>query len=137
MYLKIFLFLLVWGPVALPSWGFADPAGKEHGHKTPHGGAIQEAEGLKAEFLIDKDGQPKVYLFDRAMKALDRADIPTKLTIKAHDGARHSRELKGVKDPKEGIVYKGDPIKGLKDWDTAVVSLKIKDSWSHLRYSHH
>jgi hypothetical protein len=115
----------------------ADPAGKEHAHKTPRGGIVQEAEGIKGELLFDKDGQPKFYLYDRAMKALDRADIPAKLTVKGHDGAQHSRELKAVKDPKEGIVYKGEPIKGLKDWDTAVVSLKIKDRWNHLRYSHH
>jgi len=115
----------------------ADPAGKEHAHKTPRGGIVQEVEGIKAEFLFDKDGQPKLYLYDRAMKALDRADIPTKLTVKGHDGAQYSRDLKAVKDPKEGIVYKGDPIKGLKDWDTAVVSVKIKDRWSHLRFSHH
>lgn len=115
----------------------ADPAGKENLHKTPRGGLVQEAEGIKAEFLFDKDGQPKLYLYDQAMKALDRADIPTKLTIKGHDGAQYSRDLKAVKDPKEGIVYKGEPIKALKDWDTAVVSVKMKNRWSHFRYSHH
>ncbi len=115
----------------------ADPAGKAHGHKTRRGGMVQEAEGIKAEFLIDKDGQPKLYFYDRAMKALDRADIPTKLTVKGHDGAQHSRDLKAVKDPKEGIVYTGDPIRGLKDWDTAVVSIKVKDNWTHVRFAHH
>jgi len=137
MFLKVCLFLLVTSPVVLPGWCFADPAGKEHGHKSAHGGLVQEAEGIKVEFLFDKDGQPKLYLYDGAMKALDRADIATKLTIKGHDGAQYSRDLKAVKDPKEGIVYKGEPIKGLKDWGTAVVSLKIKDRWSHIRFSHH
>lgn len=123
--------LLISSPV------YADPVGNEHGHKTPHGGMIQEAEGMHAEFLIDKDGQPKLYLYDKAMKALDRADIATRLVVKGHDGVQHNRELKAAKDPKGGIVYRGEPIKGLKDWDTAVVSLKIKERWSHFRFSHH
>lgn len=71
------------------------------------------------------------------MKPLERSDLEAKLTIKGHGEAEHSRDLKGVKDPKEGIVYKGEPIKGLKDWDTAVVSIKVKDRWSHVRFSHH
>jgi hypothetical protein len=125
------LFLLFFGQV------YADPAGKDHGHKTPHGGMIQEAEGMHAELLIDKVGQPKVYLFDKAMKPLDRADIQSKLTVKGHGGVQHSRELKAVKDPKEGVVYKGEPINEMTDWDTAVVSLKIKDRWTHIRFSHH
>jgi hypothetical protein len=116
---------------------YADPAGKEHAHKTPHGGILQEAEGVKAEFLIDKDGQPKLYLYDKAMKVLERTDVATKLVVKGHDGAQHNRELKAVKDPKGGMVYQGEPIKGLKDWDTAVVSIKIKDTWTHVRFSHH
>ena len=115
----------------------ADPAGKEDAHKTPRGGVVQEAEGVKAEFLIDKDGQPKLYLYDKAMKALEREDIPAKLAVKKHGGAQHNQDLKAVKDPKGGIVYQGEPIKGLKDWDTAVVSLKLKDRWTHFRFSHH
>lgn len=137
MNLNLFLFLLVSGPLVLPYSGFADPGAKGHAHKTSRGGAVQEADGIKAEFVLDKDGQPKVYLYDRGMKALRRSDIPTKLTIKGHDGAQHNRDLSAVKDVKEGVVYKGDPIKGLKDWDTAVVSIKLKDRWSHFRYSHH
>ena len=115
----------------------ADPAGKEYAHKTSRGGIVQDAEGMKAEFLIDRDGQPKLYLYDKAMKALERADIPAKLAVKKHGGAQYNRELKAVKDPKGGIVYQGESIKGLKDWDTAVVSLKIKDRWSNIRFSHH
>jgi hypothetical protein len=68
---------------------------------------------------------------------LGRTDLQMKLTVKAHDGAQHGRELKASKDPKEGVVFKGEPIKGVSDWDTAVVSLKMKDSWKHIRFSHH
>ena len=116
---------------------FADQDSKAHGHKTPHGGIVQEAEGMQAELLIDKSGEPKLYLYDKAMKPLERSDIQVKLTVKAHDGAQHERELKFSKNPKEGPLFKGEPIKGLKDMDTAVVSLKIKDRWSHIRFSHH
>lgn len=73
-------------------------------------------------FLIDKTGRPKLYLYDKTMKPLEKTDLQTKLTVKAHDGAQHSRELKVSNDPKEGGVYKGEPIKGVSDWDTAVVS---------------
>jgi hypothetical protein len=38
---------------------------------------------------------------------------------------------------KGGTLLKGESIKGLKDWDTAVVSLKMKDTWQHIRFSHH
>ena len=115
----------------------ADETGKEHGHKTPHGGIVRETEGMQVEFLIDKSGQPKLYLYDKTMKLLEKTDLQTKLTVKAHDGAQHSRELKASKEPKGGSVYQGEPIKGLKDWDTAIVSVKLKDKWSHIRFSHH
>jgi hypothetical protein len=116
---------------------YAGAGSKEHGHKTPHGGIVKEAEGMHVEFLIDKSGQPKLYLYDKAMKPLDRTDLEAKLTIKGHNGEQHNVGLKASKDPKEGVVLKGEPIKGLSDWDTAVVSLKIRDSWTHLRFSHH
>ncbi len=106
------------------------------GH-APHGGIVREAEGMHVEFLIDKSGAPKLYLYDKAMKPLDRTDLEMKLTVKGHDGEQHSRGLKPAKDPKEGVVYKGEPIKGASDWDTAVVSLKVKDQWHHIRFSHH
>ena len=92
---------------------------------------------MHAELLIDKSGQPKVYLYDEAMKPLERSDMRAKLTVKSHDGAQHERDLNFSKDPKEGPLLKGEPIKGLTDWDTAVVSLKLKDSWTHIRFSHH
>jgi hypothetical protein len=130
-------YLLVCFVAVLPTLVLADASSKGHGHKTPHGGMIQEAEGMLAEFLIDKSGEPKVYLYDKAMKPLDRTDIQTKLTVKGHGGAQHNRDLKAVKDPKEGVVYKGEPIKGMNDWDTAVVSLKLKGRWHHIRFSHH
>jgi hypothetical protein len=116
---------------------FAAQESKGQEHKTPHGGVVQESEGMRAELLIDKSGQAKVYLYDKAMKPLERSDIQAKLTVKSHDGAQHERDLKFSKDPKEGPLLKGEPIKGLTDWDTAVVSLKLKDSWTHLRFSHH
>ena len=136
MYLQRIVLLISFAFMSL-KFAYADPAGKDHAHKTPRGGIVQEAEGVKAEFLIDKDGQPKLYLYDKAMKPLERRDIQVKLTAKGHDGAQHDRELKAVKDPKGGMVYQGEPIKGLKDWDTAVVSVKTKDRWIHFRFSHH
>ena len=123
--------------IVLAGKTFSAAAEKEHGHKTPHGGVVQEAEGIHAEFLIDKSGQPRLYLYDKSMKPLERSDMRAKLTVKSHDGAQHERDLNFSKDPKEGPLLKGEPIKGLTDWDTAVVSLKLKDSWTHLRFSHH
>ena len=119
------------------AFAFADQDSKEHGHKTPHGGIVREAEDMHFEFLMDKSGQPKLYLYDKTMKPLDRTDLPMKLTVKGHNGEQHGRELKAAKDPKEGVVFKGEPIKGLSDWDTAVVSVKVKDQWHHVRFSHH
>ena len=117
--------------------GFPDQNPKGHAHKTPHGGIMREAEGMHAEFLIDKSGEPKLYLYDKTMKPLDRGNLEARLIVKGHGGEQHARELKFSKDPKDGPLFKGEPIKGLKDWDTAVVSLKIKDRWNHLRFSHH
>ena len=115
----------------------ADQDPKGHAHKTPHGGIVQEAEGMHAEFLIEKSGEPKFYLYDTGMKPLNRGDLEAKLTVMGHSGEQHPRELKFSKDSKEGPLFKGEAIKGLKDWDTAVVSLKIKDRWTHFRFSHH
>jgi len=131
------LFLTAAIVISLAGKAFSAAAEKEHGHKTPHGGVVQEAEGMHAELLIDKSGQPKVYLYDEAMKPLEHSDMRAKLTVKSHDGAQHERDLNFSKDPKEGPLLKGEPIKGLTDWDTAVVSLKLKDSCTHLRFSHH
>jgi hypothetical protein len=137
MLVRTLLFVPLAFAIVLTGKVIADPVSKDHGHKTPHGGVVQEAEGMHVEFLMDKSGQPKVYLYDKNMKPLDRTDLQARLTVKAHDGGQHNRELKGSKDPKEGVVFKGDPIKGLTDWDTAVVSLKLKENWTHLRFSHH
>lgn len=131
------VFLLVVFVAGSFSQVFADQNSKGHAHKTPHGGMVQEGEGMHAEFLIDKTGQPTLYLYDKAMKPLERSDMPARLTVKGHDGAQHERELKFVKDAKEGPLFKGEPIKGFTDWDTAVVSMKIKDKWTHFRFSHH
>lgn len=123
--------------VAFVSGVYADEGSAEHGHKTPHGGIVREAEGMHVEFLIDKSGQPKLYVYDKAMKPLDRTDLEMKLTVKGHDGEQHERGLKAFKDPKEGVVFRSEPIKGSSDWDTAVVSLKVKNQWHHIRFSHH
>jgi hypothetical protein len=131
-----FVFILVLG-IATVRLANADQDPKGHGHKTPHDGLVQEAEGMLVEFLIDKNGEPKVYLYDKGMKSLDRSDIQVKVTAKEHGGAQHERELKFLKDPKNSALFKGEPIKGLKDWDTAVVSVKLKDRWTHVRFSHH
>ena len=123
--------------VVFSTHAFAAQDSKGHEHKTPHGGVVQEAEGVHAELVIDKSGQAKVYLYDKAMKPLERSDMQAKLTVKSHDGAQHERDLKYSKDPNEGPMLKGEPINGLTDWDTAVVSLKSKTGWTHLRFSHH
>ncbi len=130
----VFLFL---SSVAFPGTVYAGEAAKEHGHKSPHGGIIQETDGMHIEFLLDKNGEPKLFLYDKAMKPLERSDLQARLTVKGHDGTEHKRDLKFSKDSKDGALFKGEPIKGLTDWEQAVVSLKIKDSWSHLRFSHH
>ena len=132
-----FLLFTVAIVIALAGKAFSDAAEKEHGHKTPHGGIVQEAEGIHAEFLIDKSGQPKLYLYDKSMKPLERSDLEAKLTVKGHGSSQDTRVLKFSKDAKEGPLFKGEPIKGLTDWDTAVVSLKLKDSWTHIRFSQH
>jgi hypothetical protein len=129
-----FLFL---SSIAFSGAVYAGEAAKEHGHKTPHGGIVQEVEGMHAEFLLDKSGQPKLYLYDKSMKPLERTDLEARLTIKGHGGAEHTRALKFSKDSKEGPFFTGEPIKGLTDWDTAVVSVKTKDGWKHIRFSHH
>jgi hypothetical protein len=137
MYFKMAILFFLSFLVVSSGGVYAGAGSKEHGHKTPHGGIVKEAEGMHVEFLIDKGGQPKLYLYDKAMKPLDRTDLEAKLTIKGHNGEQHNVGLKAFKDPKEGVVLKGEPIKGLSDWDAAVVSLKIKDSWTHLSFSHH
>jgi hypothetical protein len=137
MYFKMVVFSFLSFLIVSSGAAHADETGKEHGHKTPHGGIVHEAEGMQVEFLLDKSGQPKLYLYDKAMKRLEKTDLQTKLTVKGHDGAQHSRELKASKDPKEGTTYTAEPIKGMKDWDTAVVSMKLKDNWTHVRFSHH
>lgn len=131
-----FVFFLVLG-FATVRLANADQDPKGHAHKTPHGGLIQEAEGMHAEFLIDKNGDPKLYLYDKEMKPLNRGDLEARLTVKGHGGDQYARQLKFSKDPNDGPLFKGEPIKGLKDWDTAVVSIKIKDAWTHVRFSHH
>jgi len=123
--------------MALAGRAFSDAAEKEHGHKTPHGGVVQEAEGMHAEFLLDKSGTPKLFLYDKAMKPVERSDLEARLTIKGHGGTEQTRALKFSKDSKEGPLFTGESIKGLTDWDTAVVSLKTKDGWKHIRFSHH
>jgi hypothetical protein len=123
--------------IAFSGASFSDAAEKGHAHKSPHGGVVKEAEGMHLEFLIDKTGEPKLYLYDKSMKPLERTDLEAKLTLKGHDGSQHSRELKPSKDPKTGVLLRGDPIKGVTDWNTAVVSLKLKDSWHDVHFAGH
>ena len=135
IYVSLFFFFVF--VVAFSSQTFADPDSKGHGHKTPHGGLIQETEGMHVELLIDKGGEPKLYLYDKTMKPLGRGDLPAKLVLKGHDGVQHTRDLKVSGNPKECTLFKGEPIKGSTDWEQAVVSLKVKDGWTHVRFSHH
>ena len=135
MTLKTYFSLFCSVAVVFANLAFADPISKNHAR--PRGGIIQEAEGMHAEFLLDKSGQPKLYLYDQAMKPLNPGELPARLTIKGHGGAEHTRDLKLSKDAKEGPLFTGERINGLNDWDTAVVSLKVKDRWTHFRFSHH
>jgi hypothetical protein len=135
MRFRMFVFLFL-PAIAFSVAAYADEAAKEHGHKSPHGGVIQEAEGMHAEFLLDKNGEPKLFLYDKAMKPLERSDLEARLTIKGHGGAEHTQALKFSKDAKEGPLFKGEAIKGLTDWDTAVVSVKMRNGWKHIRFSH-
>lgn len=137
MNFKMLAFLLLSFVIGFSGAVYADDAAKDHAQKTPHGGIVREAEGMHVEFLIDKSGQPKLYVYDKAMKPLERSDLEAKLTVKGHDGEQHNVGLKASKDTKEGVVLKGEPIKGLSDWDTAVISVKVKDRWHHIRLSHH
>ncbi len=127
----VFLFVSF---IAFSGAVYAGEPTKEHSHNSPHGGVIHGADGMHAEFLLDKNGEPKVFFYDKDMKPLER-DFQAVLTLKAHDETEHKRDLK--KDPKDGALFKGEPIKGLTDWDTAVVSIKMKDGWKHIRFSHH
>jgi hypothetical protein len=137
MFLRAWFIIFAVVVMFIPNQAFADQDSRTHGHKPVHGGLIQEADETHAEFRIDKFGRPKLYLYDKAMKPVERSDIQATLTVKTHQGAQHQRDLKFTKDSKEGSVFTGETINGLKDWDTAVVSLKLKDSWTHLRFSHH
>ena len=90
MYFKMVVFSFLSFLIVSYGTAHADETGKEHGHKTPHGGIVREAEGMQVEFLIDKSGQPKLYLYDKAMKPLERSNLETKLTVKEHNGAQHT-----------------------------------------------
>ena len=129
LYILIVLTIVVSNPVLAVA--------QHHGHKSPHGGIVQEAEGTHIEFLLDKSGEPKLYLYDTSIKPLERSDLEAKLTIKGHGGAEHTGILSFSKDPKEGPLYKSGPIKDVKDWDSAVVSIKFKDRWTEIRFSNH
>jgi hypothetical protein len=135
MFLKIYL-----GAFLALTIGFIDPAFADPGakiRKGPHGGVLQEAAGMHAEFSLDKSGQPRLHLYDQTMKPLNPGELPARLTIKGHGGVEHTRDLKLSKDAKEGPLFTGERITGLSDWDTAVVSVKLKDGWKHIRFSHH
>ena len=131
-----FALLLIFA-LAFPSQALGDPVPKGHGHKTPHGGIVREAEGIHAEFLLDQDGNPKLYLYDKTMKPLKRGDLQVRLMMKGHDGSQHSQSLKAASNPKGSSVYQGEPIKGMSDWELAVVSIKKEGRWLHVRFSHH
>jgi len=131
MFLRELFFLFLIFASAFPGQALADTMSKGHGHKTPHGGIVRETEGIHAEFLLDKDRNPKLYLYDKTMKPLKQ------LMMKGHDGSQHSRNFKISGNPKGSTVYQGEPITGMADWELAVVSIKKEGRWLHVRYSHH
>ena len=117
MRFKMFVFLFL-SSIAFSVVLYAGEAAKEHGHKSPHGGIIQETDGMHLEFLLDKNGEPKLFLYDKAMKPLERSDLEARLTIKGHGGAEHTQALKFSKDAKEGPLFKGEPAEGLsRSWE--------------------
>lgn len=121
--------------IVLSGASFSVAAEMGHAHKAPRGSGIQEAEGVHAEYLVDKSGQAKLYLYDESMKPLDRSDAEAKLTVKGHGGAEETRVLKFTKDPKDRPVFRGEPVKGLTGWETAVVNLKLNDRSMNIRFS--
>jgi len=122
--------------VALALSVSAQAAQKGHTHKAPHGGVVEEADGVHAEFLIDNSGQPTLYLYDKSMKPLNRSDVEPRVTIKGK-GQGATEETRVLKFSKEGSVFKGDPVKASKDWDTAVVTVQLKDTPTNIRFSRH
>jgi hypothetical protein len=122
--------------IALVGFVSVQAAEKGHAHKAPHGGVVQEADGVHAEFLIDNSGQPNLYLYDTSMKPLARNDVEPRVTIKGK-GQGATEATRVLKFSKEGTVFKGEPVQGLKDWDTAVVSIKLKDTPTNIRFSRH
>ena len=121
--------------IALASINYSIAAEKGHAHKAPHGGVVQEAEGIHAEFVVDKNGEPRLYLYDRSMKPLERSEGEARVTVKGHSAAEQTRTLKYLKDPKEGPVFKGEPMKGMADWDSAVVTIKLNDKSINMNFS--
>ncbi len=137
MFLRAFLAQFLVVALAFPSQALAGFGPKGHGHKTPHGGIVRNAEGINAECLLDKDGKPKLYLYEETMKPLERGDLQVRLMMKGHDGSQHARNLKVSSNPKRNPVYQGELIKGMSDWELAVVSIKKEGRWLHVRFSHH
>jgi hypothetical protein len=125
--------------ILLASLGSVEAAEKGPVHKAPHGGVIEEADEVHGEFLIDKGGQQTLYLYDKSMKPLERSGVEPRVTIKGKgkSATEETRVLNVSKDSKEGAVFKGEPLKGTKDWETAVVSLKLKDSPTEIRFARH
>lgn len=122
--------------IALAGFVSVQAAEKGHAHKAPHGGVVEEADGIHAEFLVDKSGQPTLYLYDKSMKPLTRNDVEPRVTIRGK-GQAATEETRVLKFSKEGSAFKGEPVQGLKDWDTAVVSIKLKDTPTNIRFSRH
>jgi hypothetical protein len=52
--------------VVLSRPAFPQVAEREHTRNTPHGGVVQRAEDMQVEFLIDQNGEPRVYFYDGA-----------------------------------------------------------------------
>lgn len=121
--------------IAAGSTGVSIAAEKGHAHKAPHAGVVQEAEGVHAEFVVDKNGEPKLYLYDRSMKPLDRSEGEASVTIKGHGAPEQTRILRYSKDPKDGAVFKGEPLKGMTDWETAVVTVKLNEKSLNMHFS--
>src|SRR2546427_4117174 len=121
---RMFVFLFL-SSIAFSGAVYAGEASKEHSHKTPHGGVVQETEGMHVEFLLDKNGEPKLFLYDKAMKPLDR-DLQARLTVKAHDGTEHKRDLKFSKDPKEGALRSEEHTSELQSQSNLVCRLLLE-----------
>jgi hypothetical protein len=135
MSLRRFFLIQIVFFLALSAQAISAMPAQEHAHSAPHGGVVKEGGGMHLELVVDKNGQPTIYVYDNAMKPLTQGDLQAKLTLKGHGGVQNSQDLQASKDSKGGIVLKGKPMKGAADWESADLNLKTKDRSTDIQFS--